>query len=176
MVLTLGSSTAGSGTLGLLHHTQLVGELLSLARDSSDGVLRLIMRRHHGRSGCHFERNGLCYPRLFVATSANWDKLGGVVVLEDNNQPTVLFGRATYEFLFHGSNTGRNRVALRFVLAEDIASSPVAFPRWEGINFCRTIADGQIGGCRARWLGMDSAGDQRAEKTVTESSSNEPGE
>lgn len=53
VVLTLGSSTAGSGTLGLLHHTQLVGDLLALARNATDGVLRLVMRRHHRRPGCH---------------------------------------------------------------------------------------------------------------------------
>lgn len=58
VLLTLGSSTTGSGTLWLLHHTQLVGDLLALARNSTDGVLRLIMR-DHWRSGRHFERNGL---------------------------------------------------------------------------------------------------------------------
>lgn len=58
-MLTLCPGTAGSGTLRLLHHTQLVGDLLALARNSTDRVLRFIMRRHHGRSGRHFERNGL---------------------------------------------------------------------------------------------------------------------
>lgn len=53
-VLTLCPSTASSGALRLLHHTQLVGELFAFASDPGDGMLRLVMRRHYWRPGGHF--------------------------------------------------------------------------------------------------------------------------
>jgi len=51
--LTLRSSTAGTGALGLLDNLQLVGYLLALAANPANRVLGLVDGRHEPSRRCH---------------------------------------------------------------------------------------------------------------------------
>lgn len=52
-MLTLGTGTASSGTLRLLHDGQFIHDLLPFSSNPADGVLRLVCRRQQGYSGGH---------------------------------------------------------------------------------------------------------------------------